>query len=244
MDNGYREIKEDEGAVVEAGDQIQSDGDGWTDMPKSDFGLSYSEFTFDNGFEYRRPIAQDEPKAYATDTKAIVAHALDATANAPDESEAAIKTLANLGYTYHGGELWKPPIGKPPEYITESQWLPEVVQDWKDGWPTVGKECEKLWDQDTGVYYRVNVIAQDYNNTIFRWLEGPSKGGLSESFVGVKANGMPIFRPIKTPEQLAAEERDFFVDKVSNMDSHSIYNWLMQSGVDLSPLTKKDKGDE
>lgn len=30
---------------------------------------------------------------------------------------AAIKTLENLGYTYHGGELWKPPLGKRPEWL-------------------------------------------------------------------------------------------------------------------------------
>jgi hypothetical protein len=32
---------------------------------------------------------------------------------AASESQAAIATLARLGYTYHGGELWKPPLGKP-----------------------------------------------------------------------------------------------------------------------------------
>lgn len=28
----------------------------------------------------------------------------------------AIKTLDKLGYTYHGGELWKPPIGEVPKF--------------------------------------------------------------------------------------------------------------------------------
>lgn len=28
---------------------------------------------------------------------------------------AAVRTLENLGYTYHGGELWEPPIGEVPE---------------------------------------------------------------------------------------------------------------------------------
>jgi len=31
--------------------------------------------------------------------------------------KAAVKTLGNLGYSYHGSELWKPPIGKKPDYI-------------------------------------------------------------------------------------------------------------------------------
>lgn len=34
-------------------------------------------------------------------------------------AQAAVRTLEQKGYTYHGGELWKPPIGKPPRFITE-----------------------------------------------------------------------------------------------------------------------------
>ena len=30
----------------------------------------------------------------------------------PEERDAAIKTLEHLKYTYHGGEYWKPPLGK------------------------------------------------------------------------------------------------------------------------------------
>lgn len=30
-------------------------------------------------------------------------------------ADAAVKTLENLGYTYHGGEVWKPPLGPKPE---------------------------------------------------------------------------------------------------------------------------------
>lgn len=38
---------------------------------------------------------------------------------------AALATVARLGYTYHGGELWNPPVGKPqwlldPAYVRES----------------------------------------------------------------------------------------------------------------------------
>lgn len=37
----------------------------------------------------------------------------DRTANATNpKAAAAIKTLERMGYTYHGGELWKPPPGK------------------------------------------------------------------------------------------------------------------------------------
>lgn len=42
------------------------------------------------------------------------------------QSEAAIKTLEQLGYTYHGGGQWKPPLGSPPDYIVAEK-KPEPV---------------------------------------------------------------------------------------------------------------------
>lgn len=41
---------------------------------------------------------------------------------------AARKTLERLGYTYHGGEQWKPPLGEIPlrlseEALAESKWM-------------------------------------------------------------------------------------------------------------------------
>ncbi|MNE15961.1 hypothetical protein D3C81_773700 [compost metagenome] len=33
------------------------------------------------------------------------------------EAEAAVSTLENMGYTYCGGTLWKPPLGPTPDYI-------------------------------------------------------------------------------------------------------------------------------
>jgi hypothetical protein len=49
---------------------------------------------------------------------------------------AAIKTLEHLGYTYHGGELWKPPLGKPrpslPDEITDNSESPEYRTGWND----------------------------------------------------------------------------------------------------------------
>jgi hypothetical protein len=32
---------------------------------------------------------------------------------------AALRTLDRMKYTYHGAELWKPPLGKPPGHIYE-----------------------------------------------------------------------------------------------------------------------------
>jgi hypothetical protein len=58
-----------------------------------------------------------------TTTEAIKAmrNIVEYWATRPSETEAAkmaiaaIKTLDKLGYTCHGAELWKPPLGKPPK---------------------------------------------------------------------------------------------------------------------------------
>lgn len=36
-----------------------------------------------------------------------------------NQLRAAAATLEKLGYTYHGGELWKPPLGKPPHWALQ-----------------------------------------------------------------------------------------------------------------------------
>ena len=38
------------------------------------------------------------------------------------EKAAAVKTLERKGYTYNGGELWKPPLGKPPDFDLLDYW--------------------------------------------------------------------------------------------------------------------------
>ena len=288
MDNGYREIIEDERAICQAGDQCKSHRDGqWESVTTIDHGQKYRPVDFRRQ-KFRRPIAQDEPKACATPTDKIVAHALDATANAPDtviETEEDIQlqkfcaelhcllekfrvsiasrmfkpknmTFSKIVFQrYENAETIEIDTGR--SHITahelsyyyknensvqlipdvndtnvvdmpESQWLPEV-----------GEECmvRYLVEPDGGspdlekVRFKASFLGQV-------WFQDTA------NFEIVLPMNACEFRPIKTPEQIAAEERDFFVDKVSNMDSHSIYNWLMQSGVDLSRLTKKDKGDE
>jgi hypothetical protein len=45
------------------------------------------------------------------------------------QQAAAVKTLQRLGYTYHGAELWKPPLGKPPAYIAAQEQAGQMVSD-------------------------------------------------------------------------------------------------------------------
>ena len=52
----------------------------------------------------------------------------DKTAVVSDEQEAAIRTLTFLGYTYHGAEQWKPPLGKTPEPVAYLAWRDVPVE--------------------------------------------------------------------------------------------------------------------
>lgn len=42
---------------------------------------------------------------------------------------AAIKTLEGMGYTYRGGEMWKPPIGNAPSYMVGEKNLYNLMDE-------------------------------------------------------------------------------------------------------------------
>jgi len=109
-----------------------------------------------------------------------------------------------------------------------------------EGFPPVGMHCDKLWDSVICVYYEVKVLAIDGNNVVFRWLNGPAKGGLSESWVGIEAKGNPVFRPIRTPEQISAEERQEWIceakeacTELSENQIGKIYDALISGEVEV-----------
>lgn len=59
-------------------------------------------------------------EAFSFDVDNIYSSMLAAAPVAPqaeaDEGSAAIRTLQGQGYTYHGAQLWKPPLGKKPDF--------------------------------------------------------------------------------------------------------------------------------
>jgi hypothetical protein len=77
-------------------------------------------------FHLRRYIeqvaAQAQPAAHLTIPGALEwdgdngTHGADGESGAHSESSAAIATLKGLGYTHHGGQLWKPPVGQKPDF--------------------------------------------------------------------------------------------------------------------------------
>ncbi|WP_063664506.1 hypothetical protein [Comamonas thiooxydans] len=51
--------------------------------------------------------------------------------------QAAERTLLGRGYTYHGGELWKPPLGKAPDFDRNDRnaaLLAEIDAHMRDMW--------------------------------------------------------------------------------------------------------------
>lgn len=78
-------------------------------------------------------------------------------------------------------------------------------QEWDGGVPPVGTVCEYLWSEgkewrkcEIVAYYFANVVAVDVDSTAVCLPTG-------------------LFRPIKTPEQIAAEERLLAIDEMCNV---------------------------
>lgn len=87
-----------------------------------------------------------------------------------------------------------------------------TVKQWsgpQDGLPPIGTLCEFMWNykREGSEYVKVRVLHHDGGSAIVRILEGAGKGSLKENRGGDCGNH-PIFRAIKTLEQLAAEQRE------------------------------------
>lgn len=75
------------------------------------------------------------------------------------------------------------------------------------GLPPVGIEAEVIWDGADIAYFRAKILAHDEDRVVFRWCEGESKGQYG-SYAVLNFGILPTFRPLRTPEQIAAEERE------------------------------------
>ncbi|WP_375079857.1 hypothetical protein [Pseudomonas aeruginosa] len=75
------------------------------------------------------------------------------------------------------------------------------------GLPPVGIEAEVIWDGADIAYFRAKILAHDEDRVVFRWCEGESKGQYG-SYAVLNFGILPTFRPLRTPEQSAAEERE------------------------------------
>lgn len=86
---------------------------------------------------------------------------------------------------------------------------PIQLSEWNgEGLPPVGTDCETLWSSTTGEYVTVKVLAHDEDRAVVRFVTGSRKGEYDSDTQHTRYGAaLPIFRPIRTPEQIAAEER-------------------------------------
>lgn len=82
-----------------------------------------------------------------------------------------------------------------------------------EGLPPVGAVCEYMWNYNRqgSEYVHVRILAHDGNCAIMRVVGGDHDNQLRESRTG-DCGDHPIFRPIRTPEQKAAEEREAAIE--------------------------------
>lgn len=75
-----------------------------------------------------------------------------------------------------------------------------------EGLPPVGIDCETLWSSTTGEYVAVRVVGHDEDRAVVRFISSDRKGEYGSDRQH-NDYGYPIFRPMRTPEQIAADER-------------------------------------
>lgn len=89
------------------------------------------------------------------------------------------------------------------------------IQIWNgEGLPPVGTVCEALWNEASKTYYKTTVFGvNEHGQPIHRWEEGPEKFEYQASPLK-SVIGSPVFRPIRTPEQIEAERRELVVNEL------------------------------
>jgi hypothetical protein len=78
------------------------------------------------------------------------------------------------------------------------------------GMPPVGTVCDTSWDSGNKVYVTCKILAHDEGRAVFRFTSGPRKGEYESAepcMLGSRQD-VPQFRPIRTPEQIAAEKKE------------------------------------
>lgn len=110
---------------------------------------------------------------------------------------------------WSGGDgSWGLTAYKSPENFSWWGFRVEAPIAWNgEGLPPVGAVCERLWSSARNDYVQVRVLAHDKGQAIFRFISGERIDEVQADAQGVgSTGGSPIFRPVRTPEQIAAEK--------------------------------------
>lgn len=85
------------------------------------------------------------------------------------------------------------------------------------GLPPVGIDCETLWSSTTGEYVAVRVVAHDEDRAVVRFI-GSDRKGEYDSDRQHNNYGYPIFRPMRSAEERAAEQAlNQFIDELTKV---------------------------
>lgn len=78
-----------------------------------------------------------------------------------------------------------------------------------EGLPPVGIDAEVLFDSQPKKYVGCKILAHDEGRAVYRFTTGSRKGEYGSDLIHfTSGNKIPMFRPIRTPEQIAAEVRE------------------------------------
>lgn len=132
---------------------------------------------------------------------------------------------------------WVPFCGDFPERMTITE-RPQPAPTWSGaGLPPVGIVCEFLRydrDEEEHTYSECKVLAHDDDGSaVFRVTSGPGIGSLTAKYAGDFDDGLPMFRPIRTAEQIAAEERKRAVEEMVALTDAEKAEWARNICADL-----------
>ena len=86
-----------------------------------------------------------------------------------------------------------------------------------NGIPPVGVVCEALWNAGANKWLKVKVFGvNEQGQPILRWEEGPQKYEYQAAPLTGRM-GKPYFRPIRSPQQLAAEIADKEIKEIAGI---------------------------
>ncbi|ENC9802804.1 hypothetical protein ABLG07_005180 [Pseudomonas aeruginosa] len=130
----------------------------------------------------------------------------------PEFNEGWMKKEGNGWFFWGLGAEWK--YGGDVSAEREATFEARPQEAWDgQGLPPVGIEAEVIWDSTDFAYYRAKILAHDEDRVVFRWCEGDSKGQYGSCAV-LNFGILPTFRPLRPPEQIAAEEREKAIEEM------------------------------
>lgn len=112
-------------------------------------------------------------------------------------------------------EMYEQALAEKSHKLQFDEMTSENRQPWNgEGLPLVGTVCEALYSESGMTYLKTKVFGvNEHGQPIHRWEEGPRKFEYQASpLTSVLSN--PVFRPIRTPEQIEAERRERVTEKM------------------------------